>query len=88
MNKYINTDLENALKYSTVAIMNIIEAVEYSELKEFTFNYISLSLFKKCLKDRNWELEECDPITYSKNNMFLIIEGNDKEFEIFSWKLL
>lgn len=51
MNKFIKSDIEDAVKLMRTAIMNALNAIENGEIKEiYLGEYISETLLFKCLK--------------------------------------
>lgn len=56
MNKYIQTDIEQAITLLKIAINNALLDLETGEEKEIHFGCdIPLSLIIHCAKDRGWE---------------------------------
>lgn len=56
MNKYIESDIEQGLKYLKCAIMNSLAAIEKGEEKEIILgNFIPFSLVVECAEERGWK---------------------------------
>ena len=84
MNKYIETDLRNGEYYLYCGIMNVISELEHNNINEYDFGkYVSYSLLKEALEERNWkegddiDTNDLDFQTYwtSPQNKEYIVEG-------------
>ena len=61
MNKYIKTDIENAVIQMKAAIMNALDTLEKGEEKEIRFNApLPLQLIIDCAEQRGWESNPID----------------------------
>jgi len=64
MNKYIKTDIEQAITLLKIAINNALSDLETGKEKEIHFGCaIPLSLIIHCAKDRGWEDDPDDDWT-------------------------
>ena len=71
MNKYIKTDIEQAVTLMKVAIMNALHAIDSKSEKEVVLGvYTSENLLNKCLFDANWKKD----ISYK--NIYNTPDGN------------
>ena len=62
MNKYIKTDLEQAVSYMKTAIMNTLHDIDSGEEEEIDLGpNLSWNLFNNCLEEAGWEHDDtCD----------------------------
>lgn len=88
MNKYIKTDLEQAVSYMEIAILNAVYDIDSGEEEEIEMSpYLSLKLIHKCLNLEGWvyEGENIYAIFYRspKTNKVLAITKNKFIFKHF-----
>ena len=56
MNKYIESDIEQGLKYLKCAIMNSLSAIEEGETDHIVLGeHVPFSLIVQCAEERNWK---------------------------------
>lgn len=59
MNKYIKSDLESSKTHMKAAVMNVLDAIEKDEIKDFDFGkYVPYNIVKECLESRGWKRTE------------------------------
>ena len=92
MNKYIESDIEQGLKYLKVGIMNALNDIESGKEKIIILgNHIPFSLVVECAEERKWkESEHCnfDTNGWQRDCWYYMITPNNKEICIQSclWK--
>ena len=86
MNKYIKTDIENAVIQMKAAIMNALDTLEKGEEKEIRFEApIPLQLIIECAENRGWESDPIDDWTngWEVDYFYYMITPNDKLVGIY-----
>lgn len=59
MNKYIKTNLEQAISYMKIAIINALNDIDTGEEEEIDLGQnISWNLFYNCLQEAGWKQDE------------------------------
>lgn len=91
MNKYIKTDIEQAMILLKIAINNALSDLETGEEKEICFGCaLPLQLIIQCAEDRGWEDDHDDDWTngWEYDYWYRMISPDEKKYLNISGSLL